>query len=481
MNSVSPDRPLCVDCDGTMIACDLLHESLVKAILRNPLLIFQVLLWLIQGRCVLKSNIAEIIQIDPNILPYRNDVISFLQSRKKMGISLILVTATSESYARQVAAHFGIFDDIFSSNERINLKGENKKNLLIELFGYKGFDYIGDADADLPVWASANSAIVVGRNAQFLSKVKKVNSNACSLSYNHFNFIKWFKIIRIHQWAKNIIIFLPLLTSHQILNIAHLLDSLAAFVSLSLVASATYVMNDLFDLDHDRAHKTKKLRPLASGAVGIPGSVGLALVLLVAGVSIAAFLPAVFWLCLALYVAVTLSYSFCLKKIAIIDAIVLAGLYTLRLLIGHAATGVPVSVWLLAFSIFLFFSLALVKRFVEIGDLKELSSNSGAIQGRGYCANDYWLVGALGVSCAVLSVLVLILYVNSPEVRILYSSPILLMLLAPIFLYWIGRVWLLAARGRMNEDPVLFALRDKASYAIGLATLVVIFLAAGGK
>jgi 4-hydroxybenzoate polyprenyltransferase len=213
--------------------------------------------------------------------------------------------------------------------------------------------------------------------------------------------------------------------------------------------------------------------------ISLPAGALAAALLLLAGIGVAAFLPPIFWLCLALYVVVTLSYSIVLKKIVLIDALVLAGLYTLRLLLGHAATGVRESAWLLAFSIFLFFSLALVKRYVEVGDSKSGEGTDKKVVGRGYQISDLWLIGSLGVSCGVLSILVLILYVNSPDVALLYTNPLLLMLLAPIFLYWIARVWLLASRGLLHEDPVLFALRDKASYLVGLLTVVVIFLATG--
>lgn len=472
---------LCVDCDGTLIKTDLLVEALSRVLLRNPFRIFHILLWMFQGRQVLKSRISAIATLDPAVLPYREDFLDFLRSKRDAGWKIFMATAAHESHAAAVCRHLGIFDGFFASNPSVNLKGTAKEELLVREFGKGGFDYAGDADCDLVVWGSAGVAIPVGRSAEFVRKVASVNPKVEPFGQAESGWHRWLHLVRFHQWAKNLIIFVPLVTSHQILNPAHLLSSVAAFVSLGLVASATYVVNDLFDLDHDRIHGTKKNRPLASGAVGIPSGVAIAVLLFAAGISIAAFLPPGYWLCLAVYVATTLAYSFCLKKIGIVDAIVLAGLYTLRLLIGHAVTGVPISVWLLAFSIFLFFSLALVKRFVEIGELAASPFRPTAVQGRGYCAEDYSLVGALGVSCGVLSVLVLILYVNSPEVRILYSSPILLMLLAPIFLYWIGRVWLLAARGRMNEDPVLFALRDKASYAVGLATLLVIFLASGGK
>ena len=473
--------PLCIDCDGTLVRSDLFIEALVRVLLRKPWFILILPFWLFQGRHVLKYKVAELCDIDVSNIPLRQEVLEYALAEKSRGARLYLVTAACERHARQIAEHLDFFDEIFHSTSEKNLKGETKAAMLAEKFGKGGFSYIGDSHADLPVWKEAGSAIVVGGSSDFFASVQRINPKSTHLSPKKTTLKDWLKLIRVHQWAKNLIIFVPLVTAHQFFNPSYLAASLAAFFSLSFVASATYILNDLIDLDHDRAHKTKKHRPLASGAVVIPSGVALGVLIFVAGVLIAAFLPITFWLCLAIYVAATLSYSFYLKKVALIDAILLAGLYTLRLLIGHAATGVPISVWLLAFSIFLFFSLALVKRFVEISESKAIAVHSAPIRGRGYCAEDYWLVGALGVACGALSVLVLILYVNSPEVRILYSSPILLMLLAPIFLYWIGRVWLLAARGRMNEDPVLFALRDKASYAVGLATIMVIFFASGSK
>ena len=473
--------PLCIDCDGTLVRSDLFIESLVRVLLRKPWFIPILPLWLFQGRHVLKYKVAELCDIDVSNIPLRQEVLEYALAEKSRGARLYLVTAACERHARQIAQHLDFFDEIFHSTSEKNLKGEIKAAMLAEKFGKGGFSYIGDSHADLPVWKESGSAIVVGGSSDFFASVQRINPKATHLSPKKTPLNDWIKLIRVHQWAKNLIIFVPLVTAHQFFNPSYLAASLAAFFSLSFVASATYILNDLIDLDHDRAHKTKKHRPLASGAVGILRGAALAVILFALGVSIAVFLPPEVGLCLAVYVALTLSYSFGLKKVEVVDAVVLAGLYTLRLLIGHAATGVPISVWLLAFSIFLFFSLALVKRFVEIGELRAAPTRSAAIQGRGYCAEDYSLVGSLGVSCGVLSVLVLILYVNSPEVRILYSSPILLMLLAPIFLYWIGRVWLLAARGHMNEDPVLFALRDKASYAVGLLALLVMFLASGGK
>jgi 4-hydroxybenzoate polyprenyltransferase len=476
-----PHKNLCVDCDGTLITTDLLVEGIVRSVMRNPLRLFSILWWLFQGRQTLKDRVAEMAPIDPAKLPYREEFLIHLRQRRDAGWRLFLVTAADERYAHGVSSHLGLFEGVFASNKTRNLKGSAKQELLVQTFGRGGYDYAGDADCDFAVWSSADVAIPVGRDAAFAKKIKRVNPNVEPFCEKKTDPKRWLDLIRLHQWAKNLIIFVPLVTSHQIFNTKHLLHALAAFLSLSLIASATYILNDLFDLDNDRAHKTKRNRPLACGGVGIPAGAGVAAGLFLAGAAIAFFLPVEFAMCLAFYVAATLAYSFALKKIAIVDAIVLAGLYTLRLMVGHAVTGVAISVWLLAFSIFLFFSLALVKRFVEVGEMNSGTPPGALVAGRGYCAQDYWLIGALGISSGALSVLVLILYVNSPEVRILYQSPVLLMLLAPIFLYWIGRVWLLASREKLHEDPVLFALRDKTSYAIGLATAAVIFLSAGFK
>lgn len=470
-------KPLCVDCDGTLIAADLLHESIVKIVKEKPLRIFQMLCWLMLGRCVLKRKLAEIAKINPAKLPYRKEVIEYLKNRKSMGGQLFLVTAAARTHADSVASYLDIFDDVFSSDDSTNLKGRKKQAMLVEKYGHKGFDYMGDAEADMPVWSSADTAIAVGRNQAFLSRVKKINPNAQSLGEQSSNFKKWFKLIRVHQWAKNLILFVPVVTSHKVLNTNILFESLTAFFSLSFIASATYIINDLFDLDNDRSHARKCYRPLASGSVGIPVGVGIAVGLLVSGFAISLFLPRYFLLLIGLYIFLTISYSSQIKRIVLADAILLAGLYTLRLLIGHSATGIPLSVWLLAFAIFIFFSLALAKRFVEISLAPRSSASSKKIQGRGYQFSDLGLIGALGASSGVVSILVMILYVSSPEVRVLYSQPALLILLAPLFLYWIARIWLLAYRGCLHDDPVLFALRDRVSYAIGLATMIVIWFA----
>jgi len=472
-------KTICLDCDGTLIASDLFHEALVRLILYQPWMIPQLIVWWAQDRHVLKRNVALLSPLEVSSLPFRHEVLAYARAEKASGAKLYLATAATEEHAKQISQYLDIFEGLFYSDQETNLKGSAKAKLLVERFGRGGFDYVGDSRADLPVWKEANAAVVVGNSEGLFADVQAMKSDAKRIPARQSGPRDWLTLIRAHQWAKNLIIFVPLVTAHQLFNPSHFLSAVGAFLSLSFIASATYVLNDFLDLDHDRVHRAKKWRPLASGAITIPVALVVGLAFFVVGVGLAAFLPPLLWMCLALYVSGTVAYSFSFKKIAIADTIMLSGLYTLRLLIGHAATDLKISVWLLAFSIFLFLSLALVKRYAEVADLASVGKADSSVQGRGYQASDLWLIGALGVACGVVSVLVMILYVSSPDVSMLYAYPLLLLLLAPLFLYWVGRMWLLASRGQMHEDPVLFALRDKTSYAVGVAIFSIIVVAMG--
>jgi len=471
-------RPLCVDCDGTLIAADLLHESLLKYLRPKPWRILQVFAWLLRGRGNMKSELAKRVTLDPAKLPYREAVLDYVRAARSLGRRVFLVTAANRDQAEAVAAHVGCFDGVYASDERLNLKGARKAKFLAERFGNGAFDYMGDAHADFAVWEIADQAIVVARSEGFLRRLSRINPRATALVSSRKTVKTWLKLIRIHQWAKNLILFVPLVTAHRIFDPHALAMSIGAFFSLSFVASATYICNDLFDLEHDRVHKRKRYRPLPAGTISIPGGVAVAIALAAAGVGLALLLPERFMILLGIYVVLTVSYSARVKRVMLADVVLLAGLYTLRLLAGHAATYIPLSVWLLAFAIFIFFSLALAKRFVEVQELYAAGKAGEKTIGRGYQAADLPAIGALGAASGVTSVLVLILYVSSPEVSTLYTKPMILMLLAPLFLYWIGRIWLLAHRSELHEDPVLYAVKDKISYLIGVAALGVIGLAA---
>lgn len=470
-------KPLCVDCDGTLLRTDLLHESLVRVLLRKPWMIFPCALWLFRGRAYMKERLAEIAGIDVAALPFREEVINYIKAKRTEGGCVLLVTAAAKPLATAVAEHCGLFDEVLASDSGTNLKGHVKKNALVNRFGVSGFHYVGDSSSDLAVWESCDEAILVGKGGSLRSRVSAVNSNIKEVGLEQSNLRTWFKLIRIHQWAKNLIIFIPLITAHKIFDVPSLFSSVAAFFAFSLLASATYILNDLYDLEHDRVHRTKRGRPLASGVISLPAGVLLALILGLIAVLIGLAVSPLFLAVLGVYFVSTLLYSVSFKRAPMVDVIMLAGLYTWRLVAGSVATGIVLSAWLLAFAMFFFASLAMAKRFVELSD-SDLGTIGDAIKGRGYRASDKSLIGILGGASAVVSVLVIILYVNSPDVRILYAHPYLLLLLAPLFFYWLGRVWLLASRGDLHEDPVLFAVKDKVSYFVALWMVAVIVVAA---
>ena len=447
--------PLCVDLDGTLVRSNVLVETLVGTLKHHPLLVFALPVWLARGRATLKRELAARADIDVARLPYDEQLLADLRRERLAGRPIYLATAADEAIARRIADHLGLFDGVLASNGRDNLKGEAKARELAARFGEKGFDYVGNDRHDVPVWDRAREAIRVGRRAHPYGTIARG--------------------LRLHQWPKNLLVFVPLLTSHRILEPEALAIGLHAFVAFSLTASAVYLANDLVDLDDDRRHPRKRARPVAAGELPIETAIGLIPVLALGAAVVALHLSPEFLALLAGYVVANLLYSLGLKRIVLVDAFVLAALYTVRILAGAAAVAVPVSHWLLAFSLFAFLSLAFAKRFVEVSHVAARSE--AGVAGRGYRAGDGALIGMLGTAAGYLSVLVFALYITSREVVVLYRSPALLWFAVPLLLYWMSRVWLLAHRGELHEDPVVFALADAQSYAVGAAMLAVIWLA----
>lgn len=475
--AVTQQPPLCVDLDGTLVKTDLLLESLFVLLKTQPWAVLLLPVWLLRGRAYLKKQIAARAVLNVPALPYHLEFLQFLTEQYRAGRQLILATAADEAIAQSVAKHLGIFTHVVASDGATNLSGARKLDTLLERFGT--FHYAGNASVDLPIWRRAQGAILVNaparvvRSAQRDACVHEVFPGEQGLRARLRAFVK---AIRVHQWIKNLLVFVPLFTSHQVGSPMLWVDTVIAFVAFSLCASSVYLVNDLLDLEADRLHPKKRNRPFASGA--LPVSYGLIAVplLLAGGFGFALLLlPPAFSVALACYYALTVAYSFYLKQIVLLDVVVLATLYTLRILAGAAAVAVPLSQWLLAFSLFLFLSLALVKRFSELQTLRR--SNSTAAKGRGYFAGDLEQLASLGAASGYLSVLVLALYINSREVTSLYSHPALLWLICPFLLYWVSRVWLLAHRGQMHHDPIVFALRDKISYLTGLVVGIVMLLA----
>ncbi len=468
--------PLCVDLDGTLIRTDLLWESLLALLKQSPLSIFQLPFWLLKGRAHFKHEIARRVTLDVTTLPYHQDLLEFLSDERESGRELALATASHVTFAQAVAAHLGLFDGrVYGSDARVNLKGARKVALLVERYGARRFAYAGNSTADLPVWAEANEAIVVNASAGLVARAQALTPVSRVFSEP----VSWLRLLakalRVHQWAKNILVFIPVVASHQIADQTLLMQAGWAFFSFSLSASSVYILNDCLDLASDRRHPRKKNRPFASGRLSIPLGIVLGLGCLLVGVLLAVLLPPLFLLVLIGYLVLTTGYSFYLKQFVLVDVIVLAQLYTVRLYGGGAATGVVPSHWLLTFSLFLFLSLALVKRFTE---LRLTSQAEGtALHGRGYWVSDLEHISSIGSASGLLAVLVLALYISSKEVLLLYSHSEVLWLVCPVMLYWISRVWMLAYRNRMDDDPVVFAVRDPKSYVMAAMIGAILLLA----
>lgn len=448
--------PLAVDLDGTLIATDLLWEGLFALLKKNPLYLFLVPVWLVGGPARLKQEIAARIDIDPASLPYRQPLLERLRAEHAQGRKIVLATGTPRKFAEAIALHLGIFDRVLATDGKDNLTSDKKRASLVAAYGDGGFDYAGNSRHDLKVFDAARRAIVVAPDrsaARWQARHGGDNMPAPKPTLRTV-----LKMLRVHQWLKNTLIAVPLVLSHEYFNIALIKDCALAFVSFSAVASAIYIVNDFFDLTLDRQHATKRNRPFASGMLSIPfGLVSIA-VLLAVGIGTALFLPVEFLIVLGGYMVATTAYSLAVKRMLLLDVLTLAGLYTMRILAGTAATGIDVSFWLLAFSAFFFLSLALVKRYVELRST--MLSAGQRIAGRGYRTEDQEIVAQAGMASAFSSALVLALYIDSNEVRELYSHPWVVWPVAPIVLYLAMRVWILARRDELHDDPVVFIMRD---------------------
>ncbi|MCG8668750.1 MAG: UbiA family prenyltransferase [Pseudomonadales bacterium] len=462
---MSDNKPaIVIDLDGTLIKSDLLIESFLLLIKSNPLYILMVPLWLLKGKAAMKKEIAVRVNVPVDTLPYNEAVLEYIREKRTQGFRTALATASNQKFASDVATHLDLFDDVYASDDHINLSGSKKRAALNEAYGEKQYIYAGNADVDTKVWQDCSAAVVVG-GASLAKKAEKL----CGLDHHipkEGGLVKrWVKALRVHQWVKNGLIFVPLFASHQISNAENFLLCALAFLAFSLCASSVYLLNDLLDLNDDRQHKSKRNRPFAAGSLDLLHGLLLAPILLVAAFMIAVGVSQEFFIVLLCYYILTFAYSFFLKRIVLVDVITLAGLYTIRIIAGAAAISVVLSFWLLAFSIFVFLSLALVKRFTEVLDLRGKEGKKAL--GRGYHAEDIELLSSLGGSSGYISVLVLALYINSEDVKVLYGDPVIMWPICLVMLFWISRVWIMAHRGQMDDDPIVFALKDKASLLCG--------------
>ncbi|HYL74342.1 MAG TPA: UbiA family prenyltransferase [Bryobacteraceae bacterium] len=473
---VAADLPLCMDLDGTLVRTDTLWEALIDILRRNPLQLFVLLSCLWRGKAFFKQRAAELAKIDVSTLPYRPELVAFLRLERGRSRRIVLATGSDQVLADQVGDYLGVFDQVIGSNGVVNLTGRQKRDELVKRFGEKGFVYVGDSNRDIPVWRQAAEGIAVGRDASWTKRLRAKGIRvSTSLPAVNLDPHAVMQILRPHHWLKNVLVFVPIVLADQVLNWqAWLLAALAA-AAISLAASGMYVWNDILDLESDRRHPVKRSRPLASGT--LPISVALALVplLLGAGMLLASLLPPGCVLLIASYAGLSLVYSLHLKKIAILDVIFLAGLYCFRIFLGGAATGIPISKWTMLFGVFLFTSLAFLKRFTELQLKADEANGNGR---RGYLGDDLATVGSFGIMSGYIAALVFSLYLNSPEAVVQYSHPMYLWFVCPALLYWISHVWLLAQRGQMHTDPIVFAARDKVSYGVFAVIAGILWLAA---
>ncbi len=477
--SAAPARsgplPLCVDLDGTLVATDTLWEAALALLRTQPLRALRLPLWLAGGRAALKRALAEAAPIDVAALPYREDVLAYVAEARAAGRPVLLVTASTRAVAERVAAHTGAFDEVLASDDE-NLKGARKRAALVARFGERGFEYVGDARADLAVWESAAAGSLAGASRGLRGALAQRTVLARDFSAPAGGARDWMRALRVRQWLKNLLLFLPLLASHRLGDAGAVGAALLGFLAFGFAASTVYLANDLFDLPSDRLHPTKRARPFAAGALSVPAGLAAIPASLAVAFAFAAALPTRFAAALAFYLAANVLYTLWLKRVVLADVVVLGGMYALRVVVGGLATGIALSPWLIAFSLFFFLSLAFLKRFAELRRLRD--EGASATPGRGYVPNDAPVLLALGPACAVISALVLGLYVEGDAVTRLYRAPDVLWALIPLLVYWSGRIWLLAQRGELDDDPILFTTRDPSSYGVAALTLAV-FLAAG--
>jgi 4-hydroxybenzoate polyprenyltransferase/phosphoglycolate phosphatase-like HAD superfamily hydrolase len=471
-------KPLVVDLDGTLIKTDLLFESANSFIFQYPLQVFRLPGWLGSGKSALKACLANVSNIDPALLPYNEKLIGWLREQKAQGRRLVLATASHRTLADIVAAYLGLFDEVLATEGDSNLKSYQKRDRMLARYGERGFDYVGNDAGDISVWQSADRAYVVSGSAKLIARVRE-NGNLEQVFSDERErlFYALMRVARLQQWMKNLLIFVPLLAAHRYSDDASLVQVLLAFIVFGLTSSSVYVLNDLIDVADDRNHPAKKSRPLAAGDLSLlHGWLVWPVLLTVAFLLAIATLPAAFVAVLTAYFLLTLIYSLRLKQLVIVDVITLAALYTQRVIAGAVVIDAPLSFWLLTFSMFIFLSLAFIKRFSEL-KMVRANGRQGMLRGRGYIQEDIEIVSSMGTGAGYLAVLVLALYIQDGHTAELYQTPQIIWLACPLLLYWISRVWLIAHRGGMHDDPVVFAFKDRLSWVIGLLFFAVFALA----
>ena len=484
-----PGVPLCVDLDGTLVKSDTLVDSVLAIARQHPALLMKIPGWVGQGKAVFKQHVTSAVDLDVEHLPYNKPLLEWLLAEHASGRAIYLATAADKRLAERVAAHLGIFAGVLASDGAVNLAGGNKLAAFRARFGDE-FCYIGNASPDTELLKVCESPMVANPHGSLSGALKRAGIVPARVFDDRTPTVKaWLKAVRLHQWAKNTLIFVPLLLAHA-WTVPAITAAVVAFLSFGLCASATYIINDLLDIEADRKHPRKRKRPFAAGDISAFAGVAAVVAMMLASVALALLVPHLFaampggyglekpfrfieWL--AIYTATTLTYSLYLKRKLLLDVFVLSGLYTVRILAGSAATGVPVSTWLAGFSVFFFLSLAFVKRFSELESLRERGGSTS--NGRGYWVGDLEQLRSLGTGAAYAAVVVMTLYISNPDTTRLYNHTTRLWLVVPVLLLWLSQVWMLASRGEMHDDPVVWACTSKRSLLMGLLMAAVIWWA----
>jgi 4-hydroxybenzoate polyprenyltransferase/phosphoserine phosphatase len=492
--SAAASEPLCVDLDGTLVKSDTLVDTVVVLARQSPKTVLKFPGWIAEGKASFKRKVSSLAALDVVHLPYNRPLLEYLRQQHAEGREIYLTTGADTLLAERVAAHLGIFSGVLASDGSVNLTGHNKLAAFQEKFP-AGFCYIGNARPDVPLLTHCVHPMVANPHGGLLARLRSAKIVPVRTFHDAASPVKtWIKAIRLHQWAKNVLIFLPLLLAH-VRTAGPVVATCLAFLSFGLAASATYILNDLLDLEADRHHPRKRRRPFASGDLSPIAGVATVIVFFVLSLTIALLLQRVlfalspafpwngqglFWEWLVVYAVTTTAYSLRLKRMVLVDVIVLSGLYTIRILAGSAAAGVMVSPWLAAFSIFFFLSLAFVKRFAELESMKVRAEAEGTVvpvKGRGYRISDLEQLRSFGTASGYASVVVFALYIGNEVAQSLYPHHTRLWLLVPVLLLWLSRLWLQASRGELHEDPVVYAITDKRSLLLGVIVVGIVLSA----
>ena len=466
---------LIVDLDGTLISTDSLIESAILLIKKNPLYFFLIVFWATKGRAHLKAEIASRVVLDVDSLPYHLPFLEWLNGQKIEGRQIFLVTAAHHTIAAEVSKKIQIFDGVFASDQFHNLKGETKLKKIKDIFG-GDFVYAGNSRADLPIWLAAKSAVMVNVPPRLAAEVRKEVVVEKEFAPAKIGLRTWLRALRVHQWVKNSLLFVPLLTAFEFFEIYKVGYMILAFFSYSMVASATYILNDIWDLKSDRLHSRKCLRPFASGKISILHGLGIAGLLLILAFVVAQFISISFVYILMTYLLLTSVYSLFFKEYVVIDILMLSCLYTLRIIAGAIVIDVAMSPWLLEFSMFLFLSLALIKRCAELVSIEKLVETS-VVSGRDYKVADLVVLWPLGVGASLSAIVVFGLFISAPQTQMRYATPELLWAVAIGIIYWLGRMWIKTSRGEMHDDPIVYVIKDRISYLVLCSTIVVTLVA----